>query len=79
MVDEQRQIAVGLDPLGEGRPDDRLARGADDARFRALAELLDAAERYARCSRESRAAALAFIAPNKVDAFAELLVERGAG
>ena len=30
LVDEQRQVAVALDPLGVGVPDDRLARRADD-------------------------------------------------
>ncbi len=33
LVDEDRQVAVRLDPLGVGRPDDRLRGGADDERL----------------------------------------------
>ena len=33
LVDQQRQVAVGVDPLGEGAADDRLGGGADDQRL----------------------------------------------
>ena len=42
LVDEQRQIAIALHPLGEHRVDDRLGRGPNDQR---LVELLAAAVR----------------------------------
>jgi glycosyltransferase involved in cell wall biosynthesis len=80
-----REAKLGVDYLLPVRPAERRATGyvsppQDTAPWRdALAELLDSEERYARCSRDSRAAALAFIAPNKVEAFEGLLAELGAG
>jgi len=75
-----REAKLGVDYLLPVRPAERRPTGyvspaQDMAPWqRALAELLDDEQRYARCSRESRAAALAFIAPNRVEAFEELLV-----